>query len=52
MIGSDQVGHWQTYPDTITRYHVLLDLLNPRTAEMLARANILRILGEHPTAGF
>ena len=46
MIGSDQLGHWEKYPGTITKYHILLDGLRPDTAERLARGNILRMLGE------
>lgn len=46
IIGSDKVGQWATYPDEITKYYSLLDLLKPATAERLARSNILRLLGD------
>jgi hypothetical protein len=44
MIGSDLVGHWGSYVETITRYHSLLDLLKPETASKVASENVLGLL--------
>ncbi len=41
MIGSDKVGHWDTYPDEITKYAPLLNLLQPDTAQALRYDNIM-----------
>jgi predicted TIM-barrel fold metal-dependent hydrolase len=46
IIGSDKVGHWDTYPQEITKYYTLLDVLKPVTAAKVAKGNILRILGQ------
>ena len=47
MIGSDKVGHWETYPAEILRYSKLLDQLKPETAEKLCRTNILSLVHRH-----
>lgn len=44
MIGSDKVGHWDGYPETITRYYDLLDLLTADTATNLCKGNILSLV--------
>ncbi len=41
MIGSDKVGHWDTYPNEITKYEPLLRLLSPETAQALRYDNIM-----------
>ncbi len=46
IIGSDKVGHWDTYPQEITKYYPLLEVLKPATAAKVAKGNILRILGQ------
>ena len=47
MIGSDKVGHWETYPAEILKYSKLLDQLKPETAEKLCRTNILSLVHRH-----
>lgn len=44
MIGSDKVGHWETYPDEIGKYYMLLDKLSPETAKKLCRENALSLI--------
>ena len=44
MIGSDKVGHWETYPDEIGKYYMLLDKLSPETAKKLCRENVLSLI--------
>lgn len=44
MIGSDKVGHWETYPGEILKYYMLLDRLKPETAEKVCRKNILSLV--------
>lgn len=44
MIGSDKVGHWETYPSEIMKYYPLLDRLKPETAEKVCRKNIMSIV--------
>ena len=44
MIGSDKVGHWETYPDEIGKYYMLLDKLTPGTARKLCRENALSLI--------
>lgn len=44
MIGSDKVGHWETYPSEIMKYYPLLDRLTPETAEKVCRKNILSLV--------
>lgn len=44
LIGSDQVGHFETLPQTMARYIPLLEKLSPDTARKLARDNFLGLL--------
>ncbi len=44
MIGTDKVGHWETYPNEIGKYYMLLDRLKPATAEKLCRKNVLSLI--------
>lgn len=44
MVGTDKVGHWDTYPDEVTKYYALLDRLAPETAQKLCRDNILGLV--------
>lgn len=44
MIGTDVVGHWETYPRNITKYRPLLARLSPETAAGVSRGNILRLV--------
>ena len=46
MIGSDKVGHWDTYPAEMTKYNKLLSRLSPTTAKKIAGENIRRLLGK------
>ena len=44
MIGSDKVGHWDTYPDEILKYYPLLDLLSEGTRNNICENNILSLI--------
>ena len=44
VIGSDTVGFFDTYKQTLQRYYVLLDALKPETAHKVARDNFLALL--------
>lgn len=44
MIGTDMIGHFNKYGETITRYYVFLDALSEETARLVARENFLNIL--------
>lgn len=44
MIGSDTVGHFDTYSPTLQRYYVLLDALKPNTAKLVAHDNFMSVL--------
>ena len=46
LIGSDAVGRYEGYEDTIRRYDRLLSALTPDAAEKVARATFLRIMPE------
>ena len=45
MIGSDKVARWETYPQEITKYYQLVDLLHPETQRKVTSENILRLIG-------
>jgi hypothetical protein len=44
ILGSDKVGHWDTYPSEIQKYKPLLNLLSDRTAKMLCSENIMHLI--------
>lgn len=44
MIGTDNIGHYDHYEQTIKRYYVFLDALSPKTAHRVAEKNFLSIL--------
>lgn len=44
MLGTDEVGHFEDYDQTISKYYVFLDALAPKTARLVARENFLNIL--------
>jgi predicted TIM-barrel fold metal-dependent hydrolase len=44
MIGTDKVGHFDTYVKEIQKYDLLLEALKPETSRLVARENFLRIL--------
>lgn len=44
MLGTDKVGHWQTYPAEVMKYYDLLDRLRPETARKLCHDNILSLV--------
>lgn len=44
MIGSDKIGHFEDYEETIGCYQALLADLTPETARLVARENFLNIL--------
>jgi hypothetical protein len=44
MIGTDKVGHFDTYTGEIQKYDLLLNALKPGTSRLVAQDNFLRIL--------
>ena len=44
LIGSDKVGHWETYPQEITKYDQLLDVLSEDAKRMVSGDNVLRLI--------
>ena len=46
FIGSDKVGHWDTYPEEMTKYNLLLSRLSSSTARKIAQENIQRLLAK------
>jgi len=44
MIGTDKVGHFDTYVKEIKKYDILLDALKPGTSRLVASENFLRVL--------
>jgi len=44
MIGTDKIGHFEDYEETISQYYVFFDALSPETARLVARENFLSIL--------
>lgn len=44
MIGTDKVGHWETYPQEIIKYYTLLDRLDPDVAQKICKDNILSLI--------
>jgi len=44
MIGTDLIGHYENYEETILRYYNLLDALKPNTAQLVAKDNFLNVL--------
>lgn len=51
MIGSDKVGHWDTYPHEMQKYYLFLDALKPETARKVAHDNYLSVLPARVRAG-
>ena len=45
ILGTDKVGHWDTYKDEVTKYTPLIELLSDETAEKLTGGNMLRLIG-------
>jgi len=44
MIGTDKVGHWDTYQDEVFKYYKLLDKLDPDVAKKICRDNALSLI--------
>lgn len=44
LIGTDKVGHWETYPDEVFKYYKLLDSLDPEVARKICRDNALSLI--------
>ena len=44
MIGTDKVGHFDTYVKEIKKYDILLDALKPEISRLVASENFLRVL--------
>jgi predicted TIM-barrel fold metal-dependent hydrolase len=51
VIGSDTVGVFDQYQQTLQRYYVLLDALQPGTARKVAHDNFLALLPGHQPGG-
>ncbi len=47
LIGTDKVGHWETYPDEVFKYYKLLDSLDPEVAQKICRDNALSLIKKH-----
>ena len=47
MIGTDKVGHWETYPQEVFKYYKLLDKLDPEVAQKICRDNALSLIKKH-----
>ncbi|MCM0755441.1 amidohydrolase [Desulfovibrio aminophilus] len=50
MVGTDVVGHWDKYAANVLKYNALLDRLPSKTARMVARDNILGLIGPRAAA--
>jgi len=50
IIGSDVVGTFSRYKETIQRYYLLLDALSPATARKVAKENFLSALPASPVS--
>ena len=44
MIGTDKVGHWETYPQEVVKYYKLLDKLKPETVKKICVENAQNIV--------
>ncbi len=44
LLGTDVLGHWQAYPQTIAKYYKLLDRLTPPTARAVCHDNVLGLI--------
>ncbi|MCK5775876.1 MAG: hypothetical protein KAH25_06865, partial [Bacteroidales bacterium] len=44
MVGSDKIGHFSDYVQTIRKYDVLFEALSPSTARKLASENLFELL--------
>ncbi len=44
MIGTDNIGHFETYAKDIRKYDLLLDALDPQTARLVAYGNFITVL--------
>lgn len=44
MIGTDKVGHWETYPAEVFKYYKLLDELEPEVVKKICRDNALSLI--------
>ena len=47
MIGTDKVGHWETYPQEVFKYYKLLDKLDPEVVQKICRDNALSLIKKH-----
>ena len=47
MIGTDKVGHWETYPSEVVKYYKLLDRLDDETVEKVTCENALSLVKKH-----
>ena len=47
MIGTDKVGHWETYPSEVVKYYKLLDRLDDETVKKITCENALSLVKKH-----
>ena len=47
MIGTDKVGHWETYPSEVVKYYKLLDRLDDETVKKVTCENALSLVKKH-----
>lgn len=47
MIGTDKVGHWETYPQEVVKYYKLLDKLKPETVKKICVENAQKIVKKY-----
>ncbi|WP_198022619.1 twin-arginine translocation signal domain-containing protein [Anaerovibrio sp. RM50] len=47
LLGTDKVGHWQTYPAEVMKYYPLLDKLKPSTVAAICHNNLLSLIKKY-----
>lgn len=52
MIGTDKVGHFSDYKQTIQRYDVILDALEPEASRMIARDTFFTVIPKRGRSKF
>lgn len=44
LVGTDKVGHWDTYPNEVVKYYSFLDMLSEKTRRQVCTDNALRLI--------
>ena len=47
LVGTDKVGHWETYPAEVVKYYDLLDKLPADVITKVCRSNVLKLIKKH-----